>query len=48
MLEHAVSDHVQVDVHETAQQMLARLYRCRVVPVPPERAFPVLAKIKFL
>ena len=48
MLHHAVPDHIQIDVDQTTEQMLARLYRSRVIPVFPKCAFALFPSIELL
>lgn len=43
MLDHPVSDHAQVDIYETAYQMVAYLHGRSVIPSLPECAPPLLS-----
>jgi hypothetical protein len=48
MLHYTVSDHVQIDVDQTTEEMLTRLYRSGVIPVFPERPFSLFPAVIFL
>jgi len=48
VLDHTVSNHVQVDIKEATQQLFARLYGRSVITIFPESAFAVFSKIEFL
>ena len=48
MVHHTGANHIQVDIHQAADQMLVALHRGRMIPVLPKCAVSVLAEIEFL
>jgi hypothetical protein len=48
MTNNASSRHVQVNIYDTSQQMLATLYGSCVIPIFPEGPLPIFPLVVFL
>jgi hypothetical protein len=48
MLHHAISDHIQIDVDQTTEKMLACLYRSGMIPVFPKCSLALFPSVELL